>query len=227
MTNGDREQQGALRTLPGDPGDAAGDDLPSPREQELFAYLDGELDDAGMARFEASLASDPELRALLRAHEALSGFVHDDGARTYAAANVDAIAGEVMAKLEAARPLAPVVEIATAQTTRFQRSRAGSVVWVAFAGVAAVAAAIALFAGPRREPTSAPTLATNVATTSATASDKVATVTPHPTSSRALEPVAPAANGGVEVEDLEVGEGATVIYTGSAAGAVVWVNDPH
>jgi anti-sigma factor RsiW len=227
MTNGDREQQEALRSLPASPGDAAGDDLPSPREQELFAYLDGELDDEAMARFEAKLASDPELRAMLRAQEAIAGFVRDDAARTYAASNVDAIAGEVMAKLEAARPPAPVIEIATAQTTRFQRSRAGSVVWVAFAGVAAVAAAIALFAGPRREPASAPTLASNAVTTSATASDKVATATPHPTSSRALDPVPPATNGGVEVEDLEVGEGATVIYTGSAAGAVVWVNGPH
>lgn len=218
MTTGDREQHEAP-PLPS--GSGAGDDLPTPQELELFAYLDGELDDEAAARFEARLASDPALRAELRANEAIGDFVRDDAGRLYERARVDDLAADVMAMLEAERPPAPVIEIAAAQATRFHRSRAGSVVWVAFAGVAAVAAAIALFAGPRREPPASPPLASNTATASAT--DKVAVIAP--TSSRVIEPIAPVDVPGVEVEDLEVGEGATVIYTGSAAGAVVWVND--
>ena len=72
-------------------------------------------------------------------------------------------------------------------------------------------------------PAVAPTVASTA--THAQPSDTIA-VNVVPTASRTVDPPAPAAGTpGVEVEDLEVGEDATVIYTGSAQGAVVWVND--
>jgi anti-sigma factor RsiW len=223
MTTGDRERHEAP------PFEGAGDDLPSPDELELFAYLDGELDDEATARFEARLATDRELSARLQANLAIAGFVRDDAGRMYAGARVDDLVADVLAKLEAERPLAPVVEIGAAQQlTRAHKARSGSVVWIAFGAVAAAAAAIALFAGPRRDPSAGAPVAT-VATSNATASavDTVA-VNVVPIGSRDVEPPLPTmGTPGVEVEDLEVGEGATVIYTGSAQGAVVWVNDKH
>jgi anti-sigma factor RsiW len=225
MSADDRERDEAP------PFEGAGDALPSSDELELFAYLDGELADDAAARFEERVESDPELAAKLTAMTAISSFVRDDAARIYGAARVDTIVDDVFAKLApqaaAKAPpvqlrLAPVVEIAGAQSTRFSRTRSTSIVWIG--GALAVAAAVALFVGTRRDPISAPPVAAASAKTSA-ASETVA-VNVVPTASRAVDPPPPAAGTpGVEVEDLEVGEGATVIYTGSAQGAVVWVND--
>ncbi len=223
MSTDDRERDEAP------PFEGAGDALPSSDELELFAYLDGELDDDAAARFEARLGSDPELAAKLTAATAIAGFVRDDAARIYGAARVDSIADDVMSKLARGSAattrlrVVPVVEIAAPQSTRFSRARSTSVVWLG--GALAVAAAVALFVVTRRDPISAPPVA--AASTTATASETVAIITPvGPTASRTVDPPSPAAGTpGVEVEDLEVGEGATVIYTGSAQGAVVWVND--
>jgi anti-sigma factor RsiW len=228
MSADDRERDEAP------PFEGAGDALPSSDELELFAYLDGELDDDAAARFEERVGGDPELAAKLTAMGAIADFVRDDAARIYGAARVDTIVDDVLAKLapRATAPappvplrLAPVVEIAASQSTRFGRSRSTSVVWIG--GALAVAAAVALFVGTRRDPIGAPPVAAASAkpTAAETASETVA-VNVVPTASRAVDPPLPAAGTpGVEVEDLEVGEGATVIYTGSAQGAVVWVND--
>lgn len=226
MSADDRERDEAP------PFEGAGDALPSSDELELFAYLDGELDDDAAARFEERVESDPELSAKLTAMTAISGFVRDDAARIYGAARVDTIVDDVLAKLgpQAAAPtppaplrLAPVVEIAAAQSTRFGRTRSTSIVWIG--GALAVAAAVALFVGTRRDPISTPPVAAASAKSTAEAAPTVAQIVV-PTASRAVDPPPPAAGTpGVEVEDLEVGEGATVIYTGSAQGAVVWVND--
>jgi anti-sigma factor RsiW len=220
MSADDRERDEAP------PFEGAGDALPSSDELELFAYLDGELDDDAAARFEERLEGDRELAAKLTAMSAISGFVRDDAARIYGAARVDTIVDDVLAKLapQAAAPLrlAPVVEIAAPQSTRFSRNRSTSIVWIG--GALAVAAAVALFVGTRRDPIAAPPVAATSAKTSAPSETVAVNVVP--TASRAVDPPPPAAGTpGVEVEDLEVGEGATVIYTGSAQGAVVWVND--
>jgi anti-sigma factor RsiW len=53
--------------------------LPSPQE-ELVAYLDGELDAADRKRVEARLAEDPELRAALEQHQAISAALASPGA---------------------------------------------------------------------------------------------------------------------------------------------------
>ncbi|MEC9031675.1 MAG: hypothetical protein VYB15_07335 [Planctomycetota bacterium] len=56
------------KNTPSQPGN---EDLPSP-EEELVAYLDGELDAAARKRVEARLAEDPELRVALEQHQAIS-----------------------------------------------------------------------------------------------------------------------------------------------------------
>lgn len=60
-------------TQPGNEG------LPSP-EEELVAYLDGELDAADRKRVEARLAEDPELRVALEQHQAISAALANPGA---------------------------------------------------------------------------------------------------------------------------------------------------
>jgi anti-sigma factor RsiW len=206
-----------------------GEGMPSPELLELMAYADGEVDDDDRARIEARLATDRAYAAQLRVLSALGDFTRDEAPRIYERARVDDVADTVMARLAEDRDLpANDIEAAPASTLATRRRRA-TFVWGAVGIVAAAAAAFALYVSGHPDGRSnehqATIASTSTPTTQTTATDTIA-VAPTPPKKHVEEPVAPPPQqGGVEVEDLEVGEGATVIYASGQQGAVVWVTD--
>lgn len=193
-------------------------------ELDLLAYLDGELDGEQLRAFEARLANDRELSARLRALTAIGGFLRDDADRIYGAAKVDSIADDVMAKLKADEPrLAEVIPLSThvaPLTSRAERTKKNTVIWVAFGTVAAAAAGLIFWTGAHdvKSPVAPVASASHAAEVVAKVN-----IVPPPTSN----PPAPVPESAstVEVEDLEVGSGATVIYTRGEEGSspVVWI----
>lgn len=196
-------------------------------ELDLLAYLDGELEGDRAAAVMARLQSDKAYAARLVALEAVSDFLRRDADRIYKNANVDSIVDDVMAKLapvlENERPLADVIPMSqiAPPTSRLTRKKKNTVIWVAFGGVAAAAAALIFYTGRGHQIAPMP-----VASTSATApAETVAVVkTASPPPSNPSVPV-PESASTVEVEDLEVGSGATVYYTRGEEGSspVVWI----
>jgi anti-sigma factor RsiW len=195
-----------------------------PSELELLAYLDGELDGDGLRAFEARLASDRELGARVRALTAVGGFVRGDADRIYGAAKVDSIVDDVMARVRAEEPhLAEVIPLSAhvaPLTSRADRTKKNTVIWVTFGAVAAAAAGLIVWTGANELKTPVAPVAS--ATTSAEVVAKVNIVPPPPSNPPA--PV-PESASTVEVEDLEVGSGATVVYTRGEEGSspVVWI----
>jgi anti-sigma factor RsiW len=198
-------------------------DLGIEGELDLLAYLDGELEGDRAATVLARLKTDKAYAARLRALEAVGDFLRRDADRIYSSARVDQIVDDVLAKVrkpevrEARESAIPISQIAP-PTSRYTRQKKGTVIWVAFGAVAAAAAALVFYVNNgANKSTTVP-----VASTSATApAETVAVKTPTPPPSN---PPAPA-DETVEVQDLEVGSGATVVYTRGEDGSspVVWI----
>lgn len=199
-------------------------------ELDLLAYLDGELEGERLAAVEERLRTDRGYAARLRALEAVGEFLRADADRIYRAARVDDLADQVMAKVRAdAEPrvaapsprdvmaeVIPLSQIAP-PTSRLTRTKKNTVIWVAFGAVAAAAAALVL-AIRMQEPKGVAPMASTSAPTAETVA--IVNITPPPPSN----PPAPVPET-VEVEDLEVGSGATVIYTRGEDGSspIVWI----
>ena len=194
---------------------------PTAAELDLIAYLDGELDESKVTEVEGRIATDPVYAAMLRELLALGDFVREDGDRIYRKAGVDGIVASVMEGLQRASALPPSSALVPMSSVATRRKK-NSVIWVAFGTVAAAAAALFFYVQGQKQ-VQAP-----VASTEKTA-ETVAVKSPvEPTSKdpRTLPPgIEPKHT--LEVEDLEVGEGATVIYTTGDKGEsepVVWIN---
>ena len=193
---------------------------PTTAELDLIAYHDGELDESKVAEVEGRIATDPVYAALLRELLALGDFVRDDGDRIYTQANVDGIADSVMNGIQRASAVPPSSQLQPMSSVATRRKK-NSVIWVAFGTVAAAAAALFFYVQGQKAPNQP------VARTEAPA-ETVAVKSPADTTSkdpRTLPVIEPKRS--LEVEDLEVGEGATVIYTTSEKGEsapVVWIN---
>lgn len=195
-------------------------------ELELLAYLDGELEGEQLAAFEARLSSDRELAARVKALSAIGDFVRGDASRIYGNAKVDGIVDDVMARVNrgeaAPEPkLADVIPLSQVAplTSRADRAKKNTVIWVAFGAVAAAAAALIVWTGAHEVKSPLPVASTSVAPPETVA---VKIVPPPPSNPPAPVPESAAT---VEVEDLEVGSGATVIYTRGEEGSspVVWI----
>jgi hypothetical protein len=211
------DQQGLTPSMDGAPEGRA----PTAAELDLIAYLDGELDEAKVAEVEGRIATDPVYAAMLREMLALGDFVRDDADRVYGKANVDGIADAVMNGVQRASAVPPSSQLQPMSSVATRRKK-NSVIWVAFGSVAAAAAALFFYVQGQKQPTQP--LAHNE-----TPAETVAVKTPTDSTSkdpRTLPPVVEPKHS-LEVEDLEVGEGATVIYTTSDKGEsapVVWIN---
>jgi len=213
------------------PGEVANDqDLPMiGPELDLMAYLDGELDPVKSAEVEAKLASDPEYAARLRALVAVGSFLRDDADRIYDGLEVDdALTDQILAKTEPVPKtrsnVIPLSEIAP-PTSRGTRRTKNVIIWATFGTVAAAAAGLFLYmrsneARQQKAATANPTTTQETVAQVKTAEPPPSHKNPQP------QPIAESSNA-VEVEDLEVGQGATVIYTRGAGGqnAVVWINE--
>lgn len=213
------------------------DAVPIAAELDLIAYLDGELDETKIAEVEAKLEADPEYRARLHALDAVGDFMRDDAARIYDKAKVDSIVDQVMSQLSSRGKQAKVAERVSAlpmsvlpPSSVLTRKRKNSVIWVAFGTVTAAAAALFVYVS-RQSTTNPSAVATQTQTP--TPPETVAVKSPGVVPSNDLNTPPPSPppiveeSRGVEVEDLEVAEGATVIYAdhqGEGASAVVWVN---
>jgi anti-sigma factor RsiW len=190
-------------------------------ELDLLAYLDGELDDARAAEIEARIARDRAFAGRMRAFEAMSDFLRRDADRIFAQAKVDAIVDDVLAKVRTGRSLelvTPPPASILPPTSRLSRSRKNTVIWVSFGAVAAAAAGLFLYVGGHRAG------GPNPVASQAAPAETVAVAPP-----KVREPVAegPTESARVEVEQLEVGEGATVIYGRGDDGSspVVWITE--
>ena len=194
---------------------------PTAAELDLIAYLDGELDESKVAEVEGRIATDPVYAAMLGEMLALGDFVREDGDRIYAQAKVDGIADAVMSGVQQRASAIPPSSQLQPMSSVATRRKKNSVIWVAFGSVAAAAAALFFYVQGQKTPS--PSVASNE-----TPAETVAVKSPTaPTSKdpRTLPAIEP--KHSLEVEDLEVGEGATVIYTTSEKGAsapVVWIN---
>jgi anti-sigma factor RsiW len=205
-----------------------GEDVMVGLELDLMAYLDGELPDDKREELAARLEKEPELSARLRALEAVTGFVRADADRIYDTLGIDdGLTAAIMAKVAAEEHEATnVVPIGAAHdlappTSRSARYRKNTVIWLAVGTVAAAAAGLFLYVRSHETPSKTAQLPQ---TTSAT--ETVVAVQTVTTSTAQMDPTPqPIETSGVEVEDLEVGEGATVIYTRGAA--VVWINEKN
>jgi anti-sigma factor RsiW len=201
------------------------DPAPTPAEaeaMELCAYLDGELGPVSTARIEAKIKADPafaeRVTALSRALEVTGELARQEADSLIAAIDVDGIANDVMRQIDREKlRAAPVVSLEAART------RKSKLVWFGV-GTLAVAAAALVFVS-----TGTPT---NVATKGdapprVPTSAIVATVTPSPRADAGIIAAVVMKPGDVEVDDLEVGEGAMVIVSDDTAGspAVVWVQE--
>jgi anti-sigma factor RsiW len=194
-------------------------------ELDLLAYLDGELEGDRAAAVIARLQTDRAYAARLKALEAVSDFLRKDADRIYRSARVDSIVDDVMTKVSNP-PLAEVIPMSQVAppTSRLTRQKKSTVIWVAFGGVAAAAAALIFYmgrdhGGPGPAPVASATTAPSAPRATA---DTVAVKTPNPPPSN---PPVPETASTVEVENLEVGSGATVIYTRGEEGSspVVWI----
>jgi anti-sigma factor RsiW len=178
---------------------------------DLMAYLDGELAPERVAEVEKRLAGDPVYARKLQGLLAVADFVRDDADRIYASGKIDSIADEVMGKV--ARQSAPpsaLLPLSSVQTRR----RKNTVIWVSFGVVAAAAAALFLYVRTHDHNSSTANVPQAPAQTIAV---NTATNPPSKDPAKMIEETAKH-----EVEGLEVGEGATVIYR-SNDSPIVWV----
>jgi len=195
-------------------------------ELDLLAYLDGELEGERLAAFEARLHDDRALSARIKALSAIGGFLRDDANRIYGNAKVDSIVDDVMAKVktqEMEPRLADVIPLSThvaPLTSRADRAKKNTVIWVAFGGIAAAAAALILWTGAHEVKSPVAPVASTTAAPPPVTVVKIDTPPPSNPSMPVPENAAT-----VEVSDLEVGSGATVIYTRGEEGSspVVWI----
>jgi anti-sigma factor RsiW len=211
------------------PNDFESDDpAPTPAEaeaMELCAYLDGELGPISTARIEAKIKADPafadRVNALSRALDVTGALARQEADALIAAMDVDGIANDVMKQIAAEKSLpAPVISLEAA------RAKKNKLVWFGV-GTIAVAAAALVFVS-----TGAPTQSTTIkdGTWKLPPGASVPTVASGTPSARADAGIVAAVvmkPGDVEVDDLEVGEGAMVIVSDDNAGspAVVWVQE--
>jgi anti-sigma factor RsiW len=198
---------------------------------DLLAYLDGELEGEQLVAFEARVRSDRALAARLRALEAVGQFLRGDADRIYQSAKVDSIVDDVFAKLREEpavtkperhlRAVAEERDIAP-PTSRLERSRRGTVVWVVFGGIAAAAAGVLFFMSGAEKIGPAPVASTPVPKSEVVAKAPV----PVPTIEPKISPPVPETASTVEVEGLEVGQGAVVFSRGddNSAPPVVWID---
>jgi len=198
-------------------------------ELDLLAYLDGELEGERAAAVEARLRTDRAYAARLKAMQAIGDFLRKDADRLYASAKVDAIVDEVLSKVREnglhengkGADVIPLSQIAP-PTSRLTRKKKNTVIWVAFGGVMAAAAAMILWVNSHDPNKGAEPTASATATQSTAPAETVAVVkTAAPPPSNPPMPV----SDEVEVEGLEVGSEATVIYTRGEDGSspVVWI----
>ena len=181
-----------------------------PASLDLMAYLDGELAPERVAEVEQRLVSDPVYARKLRGLVAVSDFVREDAGRVYAAVRVDAIVDEVIPRIaRMSAPPSAVLPLSSVATRR----RKNTVIWATFGVVAAAAAAFFLYLRTHDHPSTTASIPQAPAQTVASKS------TDTPTTKEAAKLVEEKAQ---EVEDLEVGEGATVIYR-SNSSPIVWV----
>lgn len=218
-----------------------GDEALAADELALLAYVDGELEGEALVAFQAQLESDRALRARVRALSAIGQFLREDAPRVYAEAKVDAIVEGVMERLPAAeaeraplrlvkggasdvdvadpaapREVAQRVSDVHPATSRGARRSKNTVVWGAFVLVAAAAAALVVFLRTNPIP-EAPIAPIATAIPSAKPTETVAIKPPAP----APAPI-PASEPTLKVENLEVSEGASIIYTQNGE-SVVWL----
>lgn len=204
-------------------------------ELDLLAYLDGELEGERAAAVEARLRTDRAYAARYRAMQSIGQFLRGDADRIYGAAKVDAIADEVLEKVRAsqagavAEPKpeparlrvveAPRLSDVPPPTSRLTRTKKNTVIWVVFGGVVAAAAAMIVWIGGQGAKGPAPVAS------APSAPETVAVKTPAVPTSKEPVPAIPEPASTVEVEGLEVGEGATVVYTRGDDGSspVVWI----
>jgi anti-sigma factor RsiW len=196
---------------------------------DLLAYLDGELEGERLVAFEARVRSDRALAARLRALEAVGQFLRGDADRIYQSAKVDSIVDDVFAKLreepavtKPERHLRAVEEREIAPpTSRLQRNRRGTVVWVVFGGIAAAAAGVLFFMSNAEKGGPAP-----VASVTHKPEMVAKAPVPPPTVEPKVAPPVPETASTVEVEGLEVGQGAVVFSRGddNSAPPVVWID---
>ncbi|MFI5299442.1 MAG: hypothetical protein ACHREM_15225, partial [Polyangiales bacterium] len=187
---------------------------------ELCAYLDGELDPASTARIEAKIKADPafvaRVKSLSRALDVTGALARQEADALYSAMDVDGIAGDVMKQIEAAKSLpAPVVSLEAA------RARKSKLVWVGVVTLAAAAAAL-IFVGTSNPPKPIGHDVPEIA-----GADRLPT-SPVPSASDSAKFARYVAKpGDVEIDNLEVGEGASVIVSDDSVGtpAVVWVQE--
>jgi anti-sigma factor RsiW len=196
-------------------------------ELDLLAYLDGELEGERAAAVEARLRTDRAYAARLKAMQAIGDFLRGDADRLYAPAKVDAIVDDVLAKIRESSPgLADLIPLDRASqiappTSRLTRTKKNTVIWVAFGAVTAAAAAMVLWVGAHDPNKGVGPSASATTTAPAETVAVVKTATPPPSN----PPVPVAESDQVEVEGLEVGSEATVIYTRGDEGSspVVWI----
>lgn len=211
MTPGAGEREEDLETL--DQG-----------ELDLLAYLDGELEGDAAAAVEARLRTDRAYAARAKAMQAIGDFLRKDADRLYESAKVDAIVDDVLAKVREGRKeeLAELVSLSQIPppTSRLTRKKKNTVIWVAFGGVMAAAAAMILWVGTAGNKGVAPVASSTQSAAPPETVAVVKTATPPPSN-----PPVPATNDEVEVEGLEVGSEATVIYMRGDDGSspVVWI----
>ena len=220
------------------PPSADREPAPIGHELDLMAYMDGELEPAKMAEVELRLKTDDGYAARYRALMAVSGFLREDADRIYDGLQTDGMVDAIMAKISAAhhsdkfpRSVQAISSVRTSHvsdvppaTSRQMRNKKNTVIWVAFGSVAAAAAGLFLYVRSHETPQTGPAAAnTQPAVTETVAQVKTASPPPSHTS----EPRPIAESSAVEVEDLEVGQGATVIYTreGGGQNTVVWISN--
>ena len=197
-------------------------------ELDLLAYLDGELEGEQAAAVEARLRTDRAYAARLRAMQAIGDFLRKDADRLYSSAKVDKIVDDVLTKVRengvhesgGGAEVIPLSQIAP-PTSRLTRTKKNTVIWVAFGGVMAAAAAMILWVNAH-DPNKGVAPVASTSTNAPASTDTVAvvkTAAPPPSN-----PPVPESDE-VEVEGLEVGSEATVIYTRGEEGSspVVWI----
>ncbi len=192
-------------------------------ELDLLAYLDGELEGERALAVEARLRTDRAYAARLKAMQSIGDFLRGDADRLYASAKVDAIVDDVLAKVRDSGNVVPFErpsQIAP-PTSRLTRTKKNTVIWVAFGAVTAAAAAMVLWVGAHDANKGVSPTASNTQSSAAETVAVVKTATPPPSN----PPLPVPENGEVEVEGLEVGSEATVIYTRGDEGSspVVWI----
>ncbi|MDP9057531.1 MAG: anti-sigma factor [Pseudomonadota bacterium] len=113
-------------------------------EEAIFAYIDGEIDDAERIRIETKIAADPALQAIVSEHRALAARLNGAFATLLDDPVPPKLARTAMGGAE-------VIDLADARARRKPRARAGPVVqWAALAAtlVAGLVGGAVLQSGP-------------------------------------------------------------------------------